>query len=196
MHKCKEHLGPLVVSPAEIDLSSKIGVGSSSVVYTGKFRFVDVAVKIVAISRVSTKQLRHALSELLFLRRLRHPNVISLLAVSVDEQGNLSIVTELQENHSLRDFLIKNKGKVSLETKLNILFQTARALGYLHSLSPPVMHRDIKPLNIFLGKNLTAKIGDFGLAKEFKQEPKSKINTDTISTLEYMSPESLNQGVY
>lgn len=116
--------------------------------------------------------------------------------MAIDEQGNLYIVTELQENNSLRDFLTQNKGNVSLEVKLNILFQTARALGYLHSLSPPVMHRDVKPLNIFLGKNLQVKLGDFGLAKEFRHEPKSKINTDTISTLEYMSPESLDQGVY
>lgn len=122
--------------------------------------------------------------------------MISLLAVAIDEQENIYIVTELLERHSLRQFLSQNKGCVSFEVKLNIIFQTARALDYIHSLNPPLMHRDVKPLNIFIGKDFSVKIGDFGLAKEFSQEPKCKINSDTISTLEYMSPETLDQGVY
>lgn len=53
--KCKETLGAVVVSPAEIDLKSKIGIGSSSVVFEGKFRFMEVAIKKVALAEVSVK---------------------------------------------------------------------------------------------------------------------------------------------
>lgn len=58
----------------------------------------------------------------------------------------------------------ENKGRVTLEVKLNIIFQIAKGLNYMHTLNPPIMHRDIKPLNIFIGSDLIAKIGDFGLA--------------------------------
>ena len=79
-----------------------------------------------------------------------------------------------------------------MEVKFNILFQIARALNYMHTLDPPIIHRDIKPLNIFITSNYSAKIGDFGLAKEIHDHYKCSINTDTVSTLEYMSPETLD----
>lgn len=80
--------------------------------------------------------------------------------------------------------------------KLKILFEIARALNYLHSLNPPIIHRDIKPLNIFIDEESSAKIGDFGLAIEYDNKLEANINTDTFSTLEYMSPEVLKQGIY
>lgn len=106
------------------------------------------------------------MNELLLLQRLRHPNIISLLGVSIDEQYNLYIITELYPELSLRDFLNSNKNLISMEVKFNILFQIARALNYMHTLDPPIIHRDIKPLNVFITSNYSAKIGDFGLAKE------------------------------
>lgn len=114
----------------------------------------------------------------------------------MDEERQLYILTELYPENSLRQFLRKNKGLISLEVKCNLVFQVAQALNYMHSLDPPVIHWDVKPLNVFVNSDLSAKIGDFGLAKEIRDEFQCEVNTDTVSTLEYMSPETLNQGLY
>jgi len=82
--------------------------------------------------------------------------------VAIDEEYNLYIITELYPKDSLQTFLENNKNKLDLGLKVHLLFEIARALNYIHSLNPPIIHRDIKPLNIFITANNTAKLGDFG----------------------------------
>jgi serine/threonine protein kinase len=82
--------------------------------------------------------------------------------VAIDEDYNLYIISELYPEYSLSTYLEKNKDKLTFEAKLKILFEIARSLDYIHSLNPPVIHRDIKPHNIFISSNLNAKLGDFG----------------------------------
>jgi len=84
-----------------------------------------------------------------------------LLGVAIDEDYNLYIVTELYPQKSLEDFIKTNKG-VTIQKKIKLLFQIARALHYLHSAHPPIIHRDIKPKNIFISRDESAKLGDFG----------------------------------
>lgn len=99
------------------------------------------------------------------LQRLRHPNILSFHGVAVDDDKNLYLITELLSKNSLWSFLDENSSRISLEVKINILFQVAWALNYMHSQSPPIIHRDIKTLNIFITQEYSAKLGDFGLAK-------------------------------
>ena len=81
----------------------------------------------------------------------------------------------------------------SLAQKKFIMWQTARAIKYLHSAN--IVHRDIKPSNVMVNQNCSAKIGDFGLSRVFndmktvkkRQEPM----TDYIATRWYRPPEVL-----
>lgn len=62
-------------------------------------------------------------------------------------------------------------------------------------MDPPVLHRDIKPENVFISDDNSAILGDFGIAKEYSKDTFDQ-NTQTCSTLEFTSPETLNQAVY
>ena len=194
--KLETHLKDLIIGINDFKIEKNfISSGASSLVYKGVFKFVDIAVKKINLRSMTSKQLKNIFNELLILSRLRHPNIIMLLGVSIDEDNFLYIITELYPKNSLRDFLNFN-ANVDLKTKINLLFEIARALNYIHSLTPPILHRDIKPENIFISSDYSAKLGDFGIAKEYLKEKVQNFNTDTCSTLEYMSPETLNFSVY
>ena len=72
---------------------------------------------------------------------------------------------EYMPGGSLFDLLYKRKEKLSWARKLEIVLQTARGMAYLHTRSPPVLHRDLKSLNLLLDKAGDVRITDFGMAK-------------------------------
>ncbi len=77
------------------------------------------------------------------------------------------------------------------------MFEVGRALNYIHNRNPPILHRDIKPENICICENNSVKLGDFGISKEYnKDDYGENYNTETCSTLEYMSPETMSHQVY
>jgi serine/threonine protein kinase len=101
-------------------------------------------------------------NEIACLKKLRHPNIVMIIGVVIDEEDNLLIITELCEQESIKKFLTKFKSKAPLNVKIRILFDIAKAIYYMHESEPQVIHRDLKPENIFLTADLKAKIGDFG----------------------------------
>lgn len=85
-----------------------------------------------------------------------------IIGLTIDDDNNLMIITELCEQESLQKFFNKFKGKAPLNVKIRILFDIAKAMYFMHEAEPNVIHRDLKPENIFLTADLKAKIGDFG----------------------------------
>lgn len=70
---------------------------------------------------------------------------------------------EFCSNGSLATYIEKNRGKISWQTKLEILIQVAKGMRFLHSKN--VIHRDLKCDNVLLDQHMTAKITDFGASK-------------------------------
>ena len=85
-----------------------------------------------------------------------------LIGIAIDEDYNIYILSELLPKKSLEDYVMENKGNITIQQKVQILLEVATALFYLHTQKPPIIHRDVKPKNIFLSGDLTAKLGDFG----------------------------------
>lgn len=143
---------------------------------------------IIKIIEEKTK-LKYAIIEALLLRICKHPNIINIKQVYKRRKDNdisVNIVTIYANDGDLSKKAKENKC-LDEETLLFWLMQVCLGLSYLHKKN--IMHRDIKPQNIFLNKNGLIKIGDLGFSKLVKDEKELKKLQTFLGTLNYMSPE-------
>ncbi|CAN6704603.1 unnamed protein product [Malus baccata var. baccata] len=142
-------------------------------------------VKVDAVLR-SPEDLEKLYSEVHLLKSLKHENIIKFYNSWVDDQKNtINMITELFTSGSLRQYRKKHKN-VDTKAIRNWARQILRGLAFLHSHSPPIIHRDLKCDNIFInGNHGEVKIGDLGLATVMQQPTARSV----IGTPEFMAPE-------
>jgi hypothetical protein len=117
--------------------------------------------------------------------KLNHPNIILVYDLGED-QDRLFIVMEFLEGEELKR-IIAERRPIPLETKLGLMSQICDGLHYAHQHG--VIHRDIKPGNIFVLRNGQARILDFGIARIAANDPGLTRTGFIMGTLRYMSPE-------
>ncbi|KAL6550520.1 hypothetical protein OROMI_021008 [Orobanche minor] len=167
-----------------------LGRGAFKNVYKGfdETDGIEVAWNQVSIEDAlqSPEHLERLYSEVHLLRTLKHENVIRSYASWVDnEKKTINMITELFTSGSLRQYRKKHKS-VDMNAIKNWARQILRGLNYLHTHSPPIIHRDLKCDNIFVnGNHGEVKIGDLGLAT-IMQQPTAR---SVIGTPEFMAPE-------
>jgi len=129
-------------------------------------------------------------NEILILKTLRHPHIITLYDFWHDPKNHrFCFITDIMTDGTLRDFMGK-VGQVNLSVIKNWSRQILSALHYLHSRSPPVIHRDLKCYNIFVSSATgTIRIGDFGLSALKEDDYLSGM----VGTPEFMAPEIFNE---
>lgn len=125
------------------------------------------------------------------MESLRHPNVVLFYGACV-KYPNLGIVMEYCENKSL-DILLANKSiDLPWDERKRIALEIATGMNYLHCFKPkPIIHRDLKSLNILIDECLRAKIGDFGWTR-LKAEKMTKM----IGSHQWMAPEVITGEQY
>jgi len=171
------------------EIISEVGKGGFGRV----FRAVDakteelVALKVLKPSLTSDELVRSRfLGELKMSRRVVHPNIIRLTDV-LEISGLLMLVMEFIEGMSLKQ-MIRRKGPFDVELAYTILSQVCLGLDAAHRVG--VVHRDVKPQNILITKNLGVKIVDLGLARHLGGKSVSQTGVIT-GTPDYMSPEQV-----
>lgn len=176
------------------EILEKIGEGGMAEVYKAKCHLLnrDVAIKILKpeFSKDETFVKRFR-AEAQSAASLTHANIVSVYDVG-SEDGINYIVMELLETKTLKDYIEEN-GAMPSDLVLKISAQIASALETAHKAH--IIHRDIKPQNIVLNKNMVAKVTDFGIAK-ITNAPSATITSfgSTMGSVHYFSPEHAKGG--
>ena len=157
----------------------------------------EYAYKMININTDSKKK-KKILNDAQILKNINHPNIILLKSVYYSKDKRfLNIITEYADDGNLQQKFDEKKEKKEYfeeRTLLNWFMQICLALKYIHNKS--ILHRNIKPSNIFLmkkGSDNIAKLGDFGIAKNLG--PLNYTRT-RIETHQYSAPEMLEEKDY
>ncbi|WP_437642254.1 serine/threonine protein kinase [Sorangium sp. So ce854] len=168
-----------------------VGEGGMGKVYEGEERLSRrrVALKVLRPELARSEQGRRLfLNEMQILAHLEHPNIVRSLA-SLEASGELVMVLEYLDGQTLRSML-GAEGRLPWPEAVRIVASVASALAAAHGQQPPVIHRDLKPENIMVQRDGCVKVMDFGIAKVV--EAMNQTNTQSVGTLQYMSPEQID----
>uniref|UniRef100_A0A4W5Q154 non-specific serine/threonine protein kinase n=1 Tax=Hucho hucho TaxID=62062 RepID=A0A4W5Q154_9TELE len=168
-----------------------IGEGSFGRVYKGRKKFSGQVVALKFIPKVgrSEKELRNLKREIDIMRGLQHPNIVLLLD-SFETEREVVVVTEYAEGELFQ--ILEDDGNLPESQVRDIACQLVSALYYLHSHR--ILHRDMKPQNILLGKGGVVKLCDFGFARAMSVS--TLVLTSIKGTPLYMSPELVEEKPY
>ncbi|XP_028839511.1 serine/threonine-protein kinase 36 isoform X2 [Denticeps clupeoides] len=168
-----------------------IGEGSFGRVYKGRKKYSGQVVALKFIQKVgrTEKELRSLKSEIDIMRRLQHPNIVLLLD-SFETQREVVAVTEYAEGELFQ--ILQDDGSLPERQVREIACQLVSALYYLHSHR--ILHRDMKPQNVLLGKGGVVKLCDFGFARAMSVS--TLVLTSIKGTPLYMSPELVEEKPY
>jgi len=196
-------------------VTGEVGSGSHSIVYLANDGSSRLAIKRVDMSRLSEEDKEHAQDEASLLSKLKHPCIVDyreafmlndkqLLCICMEycDQGDLYSLIQRTMQRKAKSLTV-SKHLIDEGVCLDWLVQLSFALEYLHSNN--ILHRDVKPQNVFLSRpfkefnsdgsaKYLVKLGDFGVAKQL--ENRRDLTTTQIGTPFNMSPEVFTQSPY
>jgi serine/threonine protein kinase/Flp pilus assembly protein TadD len=169
----------------------KLGEGGMGVVYKAEDTKLQrfVALKFLPPHVSDDEATQRFVNEAHAVSALDHPNICGIYEIDETPEGRLFIVMPCYEGESLQQRI--ERGPLKLDEAVDIASQVASGLAKAHEKG--IVHRDIKPGNVYLTSDGLAKIVDFGLAK-FSGRSKLTRTGTTAGTVTHMSPEQLRGG--
>ncbi|MDF2722572.1 MAG: serine/threonine protein kinase [Paenibacillus sp.] len=169
------------------EILDRIGGGGMALVYKGHDQLLNrkVAVKVLRQQYVNDEEfIRRFRREAQAAASLSHPNVVSIYDVGQEDEIHY-IVMEYVEGKTLND-LIKERAPLPVEESIRIAGQICDALDHAHLNQ--IIHRDIKPHNILIGKSGRVKVTDFGIARAADSSQITQTGS-VVGSVHYFSPE-------
>lgn len=175
------------------EIIKELGSGSYGKVYLAKIKKSgeQVALKEIEMSLLDEQAKSKAFEEVQLLSSLQHPNIVAHRE-SFQDNGKFYIAMEYVDGGDLSDKISNRKTPFTEDEVLKIFIQICFALKYIHEKK--VVHRDIKPQNVFLTHLGIVKLGDFGVARAL--EGTQDMCKTVIGTPYYLSPEVWSNQPY
>lgn len=175
---------------------NKVGQGGMSVVYLAMNERANKQWAVKEVRKDGTLNFEAVkqglIAETDILKKLKHPHLPSIADI-IDTEDSFIIIMDYIQGNSL-DKAIRDFGAQPEEAVIDWAKQLCDVLGYLHSLNPPIIYRDMKPANVMLQPNTSDKypwgeisLIDFGTAREYKNFKAE--DTKNLGTLDYAAPE-------
>ena len=168
-------------------LDAQIGSGGMSTVYRALDQTLErqVAIKLMHREIASdSDQLERFRREARAVAQLSHPHIVGVIDAGEDE-GRPYIVFEYVEGETLKE-RIRRMGRLPVDEAIAYAIEVARALGCAHSRQ--IVHRDVKPQNVLIDAEGSAKVTDFGIARTLDQDGLTA-DGRVLGTTDYVSPE-------
>jgi eukaryotic-like serine/threonine-protein kinase len=168
-------------------LDAQIGAGGMSTVYLAFDQTLErrVAIKLMHREIASdSDQLERFRREARAVAQLSHPHIVGVIDAGEDE-GRPYIVFEYVEGETLKE-RIRRMGRLPMDEAIAYAIEIARALGCAHSHQ--IVHRDVKPQNVLIDAEGSAKVTDFGIARTLDQDGLTA-DGRVLGTTDYVSPE-------
>ncbi|KAL0356410.1 UNVERIFIED_CONTAM: putative receptor-like protein kinase [Sesamum radiatum] len=181
-----------------------IGSGSFGTVYKGTLSSDETLVAVKVLNLRQKGAFKSFIAECQALRNIRHNNLVKVITAcsSTDFHGNdfKALVYQFMSNGSLDNWLHPEEERqwhnhLNILQRIDIATDVAAALNYLHhQCQTPVIHCDLKPQNVLLDHDLTAHVGDFGLARllpkfNMKENANQLSSLGIKGTIGYAAPE-------
>ena len=169
------------------EILTRIGGGGMALVYKAHDLLLsrNVAVKVLRQQFVHDEEfIRRFRREAQSAAALSHPNVVSIYDVGQEDDVHF-IVMEYIEGHNLNE-IIQDRAPLQAEEAVRVAAQIADALDHAHQNH--IIHRDIKPHNILIGRNGRVKVTDFGIARAVTSSTITQTGS-VIGSVHYFSPE-------
>src|SRR5947199_7445280 len=171
-------------------LQVPIGRGGMATIYRGRDLRMDrvVAIKVLHdADSTDPKFVTRFQREAKAASSLQHPNIVQVYDYGQTD-GNYFIVMELVEGTDLRRYL-RSRGMLAVDRVVIIAHDIALGLGAAHRRL--IVHRDVKPQNVLVGRDGSIKLTDFGIASVYKDINDERLTTTgmTLGTVQYYAPE-------
>jgi eukaryotic-like serine/threonine-protein kinase len=168
-------------------LEARIGAGGMSTVYRALDETLErrVAIKLMHRELSSdSDELERFRREARAVAQLSHPHIVGVIDAGEDD-GRPYIVFEYVEGETLKE-RIRRLGPLPIPEAVAYAIEIARALGAAHARH--IVHRDVKPQNVLIDEEGSAKVTDFGIARTLDEEGLTA-DGRVIGTTDYVSPE-------